>query len=199
MIDEILSTVDDTTFGEFIYIYLISFWEKLILHIKLCVLFFSDEESWNDIIVACSSLAAKWKQLSGFMGLSFKTIRTINGNNPDDREGAWNEALMQWILQDYNTEKHGLPSWRTLLRTIGRVDQPLFEKLATEHQAKGMCMHNTPIMSIVKFASLLYSEELRCLGSNMHINIHQRSVWVHDYCACSGVLQQFLLSKLTCV
>ena len=87
------------------------------------------------------------------MGLSFKTIRTIQGNNSDDREGAWNEALMQWILQDYNTEKHGLPSWKTLLKTISIVDQPLFEELATEHQAKGMCMHNTSIMAFVKLTS----------------------------------------------
>ena len=129
MIDEILSTVDDTTFGESI--------TNLILTKSDCVIFFSDEESWNDVIIACSPLAVKWKQLSGFIGLSHKTIHAINGNNPGDKEGAWNDALMQWILQDYNTEKHGLPSWRTLLKTISRVDQPLFEKLAKEHQAKG--------------------------------------------------------------
>ena len=99
-----------------------------------CIL--SDEESWNDVIIACSPLAAKWKQLSGFMGLSFKTIYAIKDNN-DDNEASWNEALMKWILQDYNTEKHGLPSWKSLLQTVSRVDQPLFEKLAREHQAKG--------------------------------------------------------------
>ena len=102
------------------------------------MLLFSAEDSWNDVIIACSSLAAKWKQLSGFLGLSFKMIRTINGNNPNDSEASWNEALMQWILQDYNTEKHGLPCWRTLLKTVSRVDQPLCEKLAKEHQVEGI-------------------------------------------------------------
>ena len=72
------------------------------------------------------------------MGLSFKTIRTIKENNPDDNEGAWNEAIMLWILRDYNAEKHGLPSWRSLLKTVSRVDETLFEKLAMEHQVKGM-------------------------------------------------------------
>ena len=72
------------------------------------------------------------------MGLSFKTIHAIRENNPDDSDGSWNEALMQWILRDYNTEKYGLPSWKTLLKTISRIDQPLFEKLAKEHQVKGM-------------------------------------------------------------
>ena len=113
-----------------------------------CIL--SDEESWNDIIIACSPLAAKWKQLSGFMGLSFKIIRMIKDNNPDDNEGSWNEALMQWILRDYNTEKYGLPSWKSLLQTVSRVNQPLFEKLAREHQAKGRCTatHNVNIQLV---------------------------------------------------
>ena len=70
------------------------------------------------------------------MGLPYKTIKQIEKDNPSDNN-AWNEALMQWILRDYNTEKYGVPSWRTILKTISRVDQPLFEKLAKEHQIKG--------------------------------------------------------------
>ena len=98
-------------------------------------IFFLDEDEWNDVIIACSSLATKWQQLSGFLGLPFKTIRTIKESNSNDSDTSWNEALMQWILQDYNTKKHGFPSWRTLLKAIGRVDQPLFEKLAKENQS----------------------------------------------------------------
>ena len=105
-------------------------------HVKQYIIFFSDEDDWNDVIFACSSLAAKWQQLSGFLGLPFKTIRTIKESNSNDSDASWNEALMQWILQDYNTKKHGLPSWKSLLKVVARVDEPLFEKLAEEH--KGM-------------------------------------------------------------
>ena len=113
-----------------------------------CIL--SDEESWNDVIIACSPLAATWKELSGFMGLSYKTICTINDNIPDNSALSWNEALMQWILRKYNTEKYGLPSWKSLLKTVSRVDQSLFEKLAREHQAKGGCTvtHNVNIQLV---------------------------------------------------
>ena len=92
------------------------------------------------------------------MGLSFKTIRTIKDNN-DDIEGSWNEALMQWILRDYNTEKYGLPSWKSLLQTVSRVDQPLFEKLAREHQAKGGCTttHNNKLLVQHNTQYTLYS------------------------------------------
>ena len=58
---------------------------------------------------------------------------------------------MQWILQKYNTEKHGLPSWKSLLKTISRVDEPMFEKLAKEHQVK--CMYCVSYNSTVLLAT----------------------------------------------
>ena len=99
----------------------------------------SDEDDWNDIIIACSSLAPKWQQLSGFLGLSIKTIRAIRESYPNDSAASWNEALMQWVLQEYNTEKYGSPSWKSLLKAISRVDETLFDKLAKEHQLRGEC------------------------------------------------------------
>ena len=98
---------------------------------------FAEVEDWNDVIIACSSLAGKWQQLTGFLGLSFQQIREIKKNNCNDSADSWNEALMMWISQEYNTRKYGLPSWQSLLRTINRVDQALCEKLAREHQVQG--------------------------------------------------------------
>ena len=135
MIEKILLTVDDTTFGEYIF----SYKAMNVRYYYYCFLlnFVSDEDNWNDIAIACSSLAAIWRQLCISLGLSFKTICTIKDNNPDDSEGSLNEAFMQWILQNYNTEKHSLPSWKSLLRTVSKVDQPLFETLAKKHQVQG--------------------------------------------------------------
>ena len=77
MIDEILSTVDDTTFGKCIA-KLATY--TLILRAENFIFVldsYSDKESWNDIMIACSPLAANWKQLSGLLGLSFETIKEI--------------------------------------------------------------------------------------------------------------------------
>ena len=101
------------------------------------------------------------------MGLSFKTIQAIRENNPDDNDGSWNEAIMQWILRDYNTEKHGLPSWKTLLKTISRIDQPLFEKLAKEHQVKGM--------------RVLCCEQYSISISVVYINVYTKSLYIHAH------------------
>lgn len=110
----------------------------LILFIVSLSLSLSDEDDWNMVIITCSSLAAKWQQLSGFLGLSIRTIKGIRESYPNDNTASLNEALMKWVLQEYRTERHGLPSWKTLLKAIARVEHTMFEKLAGEHQLLGM-------------------------------------------------------------
>ena len=132
MIDAILSTVDNATFGKCAHMLM---WSTEFDSSSL----FSDEDNWNDVIIACSSLAPKWQQLSGFLGLPIKTIRAIRKNYPNDSATSWSEALMQWILQEYNTEKYGFPSWKSLLKAVSKVDDILFDGLAKEHQLEGEC------------------------------------------------------------
>ena len=86
------------------------------------------------MIKECSSLAAKWEHLSGYLGLSIGCIDTIKKNFSTDATGCWNEALKQWIQQNYRTKKFGLPSWRTLLEAIARFDKRLCKILANKHQ-----------------------------------------------------------------
>ena len=59
------------------------------------------------IIVECESLAAKWKQLSGFIGLPSTVIDQIQLDYPSDSSGCWSESLNQWVKQNYNTKKFG--------------------------------------------------------------------------------------------
>ena len=92
-----------------------------------------DEGDWNWVIMDCSSLAAQWEQLGGYLGLERSSLHLIRGNHPLDNAGGWNEALNQWIKQNYKTEIHGMPSCRTLLTAIARVDKSLFKKLAIKH------------------------------------------------------------------
>ena len=94
------------------------------------------------IIVECASLAAKWKQISGFIGLPSVVIDRIRCDHPNDSSCCWNEALNQWIKQNYNIVKFGKPSWKTLLGAIARIDRRLFEKLANEHKRCGPVIDN---------------------------------------------------------
>ena len=132
-IEKDLSTIDNTTFGECAHINIMLMWSTEFYSSSIL----SDEDDWNDVIIACSSLAPKWQHLSGLLGLPIKTIRTIRESYPNDSETSWSEALMQWIMQEYNTEKYGSPSWRLLLKAVSRVDETLFDKLAKEHKLEG--------------------------------------------------------------
>ena len=103
------------------------------------------------MIDECSSLAAKWEQLSGFLGLRLSLIETIKQNHLRDNIGYWNDALRHWIKQNYNTGKFREPSWRSLLKAIAKVDRALFKKLASEHQGKSSC---------IQYLSTLYDGKL---------------------------------------
>ena len=102
----------------------------------------SEEDDWNGVIKECSSLAAEWKQLSGYLGLSIATIDTIKENFPNNAADCLNEALKHWIRQNYRTARYGYPSWRMLLEAIARIDKLLFKRLADKHQ--GIIMQNWP-------------------------------------------------------
>ena len=93
------------------------------------------------VIMECSSLSAKWRQLSGYLGLPKKNIDIINDNHPKDSSTCLCEALSQWIKQNYNTERFGSPSWRSLLKAVEVIDRRLFKKLASEHQLEGTCSY----------------------------------------------------------
>ena len=84
----------------------------------------------------CKSLSSNWEKVSGYLGLSFELIETIKRDNSRDSAGCWNNALKQWIKQNYNTETFGKPAWRSLLRAVAEVDKHQFQKLAAEHQGK---------------------------------------------------------------
>ena len=90
------------------------------------------------MIVECKSLSSDWEKVSGYLGLSFELIETIKRDNPKDSSGCWNEAMKQWIKQNYNTDVFGRPSWRSLLKAVAEVDKLLFERLAAKHSHTGM-------------------------------------------------------------
>ena len=112
---------------------------------------FTEEDDWNVVIDECASLASKWQQLSAFLGLKISLIDSIKNDYPGDGLGCWNEALKQWITQNYNTEKFGKPSWRTLLKAVAKVDKLQFKKLASVHQ--GTLYVYGKVLKLIKYSS----------------------------------------------
>ena len=107
----------------------------------LCIIMYAlitcprtETDDWNDAVIECSSLAVKWKELSLYLRLSCDDIDSIKDNNPKDNSGCLCKAMDYWIKQNYDTTRFGLPSWRTLLTAVARVDKRLCKELAIKHQ-----------------------------------------------------------------
>ena len=92
------------------------------------------EDDWNVVFEECSPLASKWQQLSAYLGLKLSIINRIKSDFPSDSLGCLSEALKEWIMMNYDTQRYGKPSWKTLLKAIAKVDNLRFRRLATEHQ-----------------------------------------------------------------
>ena len=102
----------------------------------------AEDEHWNILVIECKSLSSNWEKVSAYLGLPFNVIDTIKWDNPRDSTGCWNEALKQWIIQNYDTKSFGHPSWRSLLKAVAEVDNLLFERLAAKHSQPGILLMN---------------------------------------------------------
>ena len=96
-----------------------------------CTVYTTAEDDWNVVSVECGSLAAKWEQLSAYLGLAKADIDRIRESHPRDILGCWSEALSQWIKQNYSTQRFDLPSWRSLLKAVAMVDRRFCKELAS--------------------------------------------------------------------
>jgi hypothetical protein len=92
-------------------------------------------DDWNIVVIECKSLAAKWEQLSIYLGLSFEVTDNIKGSG--DNYHCWSEALKHWIKQNFNTKRFSVPSWRSLLAAVAKVDKRRFKDLASGHLVHG--------------------------------------------------------------
>ena len=85
----------------------------------------------------CTPLASKWHLLSGYLsGIRLSIIDRIRSDFSNDSLRCWSEVLKEWIKMNYDTQKFGKPSWKTLLKAlaIADIDNLQLRRLATEHQ-----------------------------------------------------------------
>ena len=110
-------------------------------------------DDWNIVVIECKSLAAKWEQLSIYLGLSFEVTDNIKGSG--DNYHCWSEALKHWIKRNYNTKKYELPSWRNLLKAVAKEDKLMFNNLAAQHQG----IHSLSV-TIISYSEKFLSEKI---------------------------------------
>lgn len=106
---------------------------------------FIDDDDWNIACMQLQTLNAKWENIGRALGIRAHTLEEIGGNRHYQASDCLSSVLKEWIGQNYNTGKFGLPSWRTLCEAVLQVsDYKFFKELAQKHGGKSK--NNIPLI-----------------------------------------------------
>ena len=92
------------------------------------------------MVKAVDTLAADWDKFALELHLKYDTIKVIKKDNPGDSRACLTEAMSQWLKENYNTARFGVPSWRTLVTAVQAIDMALAHKIADTHRGMHMTM-----------------------------------------------------------
>ena len=71
-----------------------------------------------DVLEEVIDVAANWKQLGLKLGLGLPTLE-IENNKPKE---FLRNMLKEWLRQNYDEKKYGIPSWTMLCKAVGSPD-----------------------------------------------------------------------------
>lgn len=79
------------------------------------------EDDWNTVCQELQPHTAKWEKIAQALGIRPLKIDEIEKNYRSNASLCLDKAIQSWIELDYNTDKHDLPSWRSLCKAISNV------------------------------------------------------------------------------
>ena len=89
-------------------------------------------------------LEGEWAKLLVGFGLPYRQQTTIKADCTNARS-CLEAVLFAWLSKSYNVEKHGPPSWRTLVKAVadrvGSADVALALKIAKKYPGKIYTFH----------------------------------------------------------
>ena len=86
------------------------------------------------MVEAVDTLAAVWDNFALKLHLKFDDIEVIKKDNPGDSRACLTKGMSQWLKENYNTARFGVPSWRTLVTAVQAIDMALAHKIANSHK-----------------------------------------------------------------
>ena len=95
---------------------------------------------------------AKWHNLCLILGVSNDDLSAIKNDQSDSSDDCLREGLDRWLRGgDYDTKKHGRPTWRSLVEAVanpaGGDDHALAMDIAEKHKSE---LHYMYINNFVK-------------------------------------------------
>ena len=115
------------------------------------------DDDLYDVLEEVIDLQGKWTDILAGLRLPPSLPSTIKAEHSTNTRSCLQAVLLVWLTRRYNVEKHGLPSWRTLVKAvadrIGGADISLALDIAKKHPGTMYMLYciYTPIFSRRKF------------------------------------------------
>ena len=85
-----------------------------------------------------NAIRAKWEMFGIQLGIDNGTIEAIKLRNGGNPALCLKDVLSTWLNENYDTQRHGYPSWRRLCVAIaspaGAENQSLANDIAEQHK-----------------------------------------------------------------
>ena len=89
--------------------------------------------------------AAKYYGIGISLGLSADKLESIRLKSLGDPELAIGEVISTWLRQSYDVQRHGLPSWRRVVKAVdsraGGNNYVLAQEIASKYQGEQNILH----------------------------------------------------------
>ena len=140
--------VSDVPLGEFRYSRSLP---SLVHVFKFVCLFNTEENDLPAVHRAVSSVSDKFVTLATQLGLPPCTVCRVEKECTTINE-CLRQILLEWLRRNYETKRHGLPSWRLLCAAVASEAGGCDKRLASEIADK----HHISVVSTVQTGTVLY-------------------------------------------
>ena len=114
-------------------------------------------DNFSDVYLRVkSSISSQYYDFGIALGIPPDVLSNIK----EEPKRALSNVLQEWLKQNYNTDKHGLPTWRKLVEAVdnpaGGNNHALAKAIASEHPIGNHSIYIESCMIICSLPTLYY-------------------------------------------
>ena len=105
---------------------------------------YAGEDDLRAVFNEVHAVSSKWLTFCCCLGLRASLLDAIAKDHSYKTGDCLFHGLKQWVRKNYNTEEHGLPTWRKLVKAVanpsGGENHALAKEIAKNHQGERLLL-----------------------------------------------------------
>lgn len=94
-----------------------------------------------------TEVSADWQVICTRLHVEPNTIKGLATSNKSNAVRL-NDALTEWLQQNYDYVRWGKPTWRKVVESVDKINNCLFEKIASKHLRKVNELYNILVIIV---------------------------------------------------